>query len=102
MDTGLPIGMKVCGSVVEGPGGGAVMELDLMDSMSWQRVSIFSCLAAIMHFTFINSSFTAEHSLHVLYDVAVVTGSLHSMLVAHSHDLKSHLGWTISTPTNII
>ena len=34
-DEGLPNGVKVGPSVVEGPGGGAVMKLDLMDSMSW-------------------------------------------------------------------
>ena len=49
-----------------------------------------------------NSSFTMEHLLHALFDVAAVVGSLHSMLVARSHDLESHLGWTISTPTNTI
>ena len=96
------MGVKVCASVVEGPDGGAVMELDLMDSMSWRRVSISSCSAAIVHFTSTNSSFTADHSLHALLDVAAVTGSLHSMLVACSHNLESHLGWTISTPTNTI
>ena len=36
---GLPMGMKVCASVVEGPDG-AVMELDLMDSIGSAQLGV--------------------------------------------------------------